>query len=207
MKQLSRALLVLALAWSGAAMAASVGPVDDGRDHLGSGPVSKWIQTTWTSGKLSGNDLIHIKKNGDIDIYLQANMIITTPSSGPFVDAELTTIYGKQAPGSQLTGFDSSDGISFDSLEQHMGGSGSGQVFYSFAHESVAAIDLQSHFVGVDLSGFDTSSSTQTYELFRTTVPMAEILTAVPEPDTLALCLAGFACLGLGVRSKSKAKA
>ena len=205
MKQLSRALMALMLACSGTAMAASSGPFADGTDHLGTGPVSKWIQTTWTGGGHSGNDLIHIKKDGDIDIYLQANLIFTPPSGGTNTNAELTTIYGKQAPGSALTGFDATDGVSFDSLEQHIGSSG--QVFTSFAHETVAARDLSSHFASIDLSGFNTASATQTYEVFRTSMPMAEILTAVPEPSSMALSLAGLGCLGLSALRKSKAQA
>ncbi|RTL34132.1 MAG: hypothetical protein EKK47_00495 [Burkholderiales bacterium] len=72
-------------------------------------------------------------------------MVIQPPSGGKSSDnAELTTIYGKQAaPGSQITGFDLADGISFDSLEQQFGGSGSGLDYTSLAHESVAALIWQ----------------------------------------------------------------
>lgn len=196
----TRAVLALALMWSGASMATAIGPVDDGSYLLGSGPVSKWIQTTWKSGNLSGNDLIHIKKDGSVVVYVQANLVITLPSTGSIGDTELTTIYGKRAAGSTVTGFDPSDLISFDSQEQHIGNSGSS--YYSYIHESVVASALPSYFTGIDLSGFDTTSTTQTYDIFRTLVPMAEILSSVPEPNTLALYLTVLCGLRLNTRRK-----
>jgi len=199
-KLFTRALLALALVWSGVGMATTIGPIDDGSDLLGGGPVNKWIQTTWKSGNLSGNDLVHIKKDGSVVVYVQVNLVVTLPSTGTIDDAELTTIYSKRAAGSSVTGFDPGDLISFESQEQHIGSSGSS--YYSYIHESVVASALPSYFTGIDLSGFDTTSTTQTYDIFRTLVPMAEILTSVPEPNTLALYLTALCGFRLSARRK-----
>ena len=206
MKYLSRIVMSAALAWSGWASAASTGPFDDGNFHLGNGPVARWIQTTWKSGNISGTDLIHIKKDGSVDVYVQANLfVLPGPSVGATpADVDLVTVYGKQAPGGPLTGFDAADQVSFaadasvgfSGQEQHWGGSGSGRSFFSYSAQTVLASQLAGSLAGVDLSAFDTTSGVQTYAVFRTSVPLSEITTAVPEPGMAALWLVGVVGLG-----------
>ena len=73
MSSLSRLLCVVVVLFSTrAAFAVPIGPFEDGRAYLPPGPVAKWIQTRWKAdvgGTIyTGTDLIHIKKDGTIDV-------------------------------------------------------------------------------------------------------------------------------------------
>jgi len=207
MSPLWRLLCVsLIVASSGSALAGPIGPFDDGGAYLPPGPVAKWIQTTWKAdvgGHIyTGTDLIHIKKNGSIDVYVKVDLFLLPGGGGggssPSADeADLVTIYGKQAPGAPKTGFDPSDlvsfdpdaAIGFDGKEHHWGGAGSGVEYLSFSEEWIVASQLATALPGADLSGFDTSSPTQSYRVYKTTVPLQDYL--VPEPSTWVLGVLG----------------
>ena len=209
MSSLSRLLcLVVVVFMTRAAFAGPIGPFDDGGGYLPPGPVAKWIQTRWKAdvgGTIyTGTDLIHIKKNGSIDVYVKADLVILPGGGGGGAgstpdDVDLVTIYGKQAPGAPKTGFATTDLVSFDAdaaagfdgLERHWGRDKSGPGFASSLGEWVFANQLPGALPGVDLSGFDTTSSTDQYRIYRTTAPLAAF--AVPEPSTWALGALGFA--------------
>jgi hypothetical protein len=204
--------VVMALVWSGHVLAGPIGPFDDGLFYLPPGPVARWIQTRWNAQVgdtvYSGTDLVHIKKNGSVDVYVQADLFMVPGGGGGGIgptpdDIDLVTIYGRQAPGGMRTGFEPLDGVSFepdilvgfDGRERHWGGAGSGVEYASYLQEWVTADGLPAALPGADLTGFDTASATQSYALFRTTVPLSELITPVPEPSTWALCSLGLAGL------------
>jgi len=196
--------LVVALLCS-TAQAGPIGPFDDGGAYLPPGPTAKWIQTTWQADLIitivKGTDLIHIKKDGSVDVYVKVDLFVLPGGGGGGVgtadELDLVTIYGKQAPGAPKTGFDPSDlvsfdpdaAIGFDGKERHWGGSGSGVEYVSYSEQWVLANQLPGQLPGADLSSFDTSSSTQSYRMYKTTVALQDY--AVPEPATLALLALG----------------
>lgn len=210
----SFACVLLMVASSGPALAGPIGPFDDGGAYLPPGPVAKWIQTTWKAdvgGHIyTGTDLIHIKKNGDIDVYVKVDLFVLPGGGGGGVgtadDLDLVTIYGKQAPGAPKTGFDPSDLVSFDpdatigfdGKEHHWGGAGSGIEYLSFSEEWIVANQLAAALPGADLSSFETSSPTQSYRVYKTTVPLQDYL--VPEPSTWVLGVLGV--VGLMARTR-----
>ncbi|HBH54224.1 MAG TPA: hypothetical protein DDY91_20255 [Planctomycetaceae bacterium] len=211
MSRLSRTLcLLVAVFMSGSAWAGPIGPFDDGEAYLPPGPVAKWIQTRWKTdvgGHIyTGTDLIHIKKDGSIDVYTKVDLFILPGGGGGGAgttpdDVDLVTIYGKQAPGTPKTGFASTDlvsfdpdaAIGFDGKERHWGGAGSGVEYVSYSEQWVVANQLPVVLPGADLSGFETSSATDQYRVYRTTAPLADF--AVPEPSTWALAAVGLAGL------------
>ncbi len=106
MSPLSHLLSVLLIvAFSGPALAGPIGLFDDGGAYLPPGPVANWIQTTWKAdvgGHIyTGTDLIHIKKNGDIDVYGKVDLFVLPGGGGGEVgtadDLDLVTIYLWQA--------------------------------------------------------------------------------------------------------------
>jgi len=220
MSLLSRWLCVsLIVASSGSAFAGIVGPFDDGRGYLPPGPVAKWIQTRWTGTvggvSCSGSDLIHIHKDGSLTIYLQADLFVLPGGGGGGVgtadELDLVTIYSKQAPGEPKTGFDPTDlvsfepdaAIGFDGKERHWGGTGDGIEYISYSEQWVLANQLAAALPGADLSGFDTSSSTQSYRMYKTTVALQSY--AVPEPSTWALGAVGMVGVAAMTRRRSRA--
>jgi hypothetical protein len=204
MSPLSRMLcLLVAVFTSASAWAGPIGPFDDGGAYLPPGPVAKWIQTTWKAdvgGTIySGTDLVHIKKDGSIDVYTKVDLFIL-PGGGAGAtpdDVDLVTVYGKQAPGGSQP-FSLADGISFDpdasvgfdGKERHWGRVKTGPGYESYFAEWILSNQLPLILPGADLSRFDTTSGTDQFRVYRTTVPLAAF--AVPEPSTWALGALGF---------------
>jgi hypothetical protein len=111
--------------------------------------------------------------------------------AGTDEDLDLITVYGKQSPGSVVTtGFSPNEGISFDGKERHWGRAAPGNEYQSYSESWVLANALAAELPGADLSRFDTTSGTDQFRVYRTTVPLAAF--AVPEPSTWALGALGF---------------
>ena len=222
MSLLSRWLCVsLILASSGSAFAGIIGPFDDGGVYLPPGPVARWIQTTWKANVggtiYTGRDLIHIKKNGDVKVYAEADLFVLPGGGGGGVgtadELDLVTIYSKQAPGEPKTGFDPTDlvsfepdaAIGFDGKERHWGGTGDGIEYVSYSEQWVLANQLAAALPGADLSGFETSSSTQSYRMYKTTVALQSYV--VPEPSTWAMGAVGMAGVAAMTRRNRRSRA
>lgn len=86
MKQIFTAIFS-GLALSGAAMAGTIGPFDDGSAVFDPSPtpVSRWYQTRWSGGGMHGVDLVHVSSSGDVTVYLQADLFVST-SGNPVSD-------------------------------------------------------------------------------------------------------------------------
>jgi hypothetical protein len=211
MSPLSRLLsLLMIVVSSGPAWAGIVGPFDDGDLYIPAGAPNRHVyHTSWTghtgSGQsVGGTDLLLVNWDGSIDIWLFARVFVQPGGGGGGAgtdeDLDLITVYGKQSPGSVVTtGFSPTDGISFDAdatvgfdgKERHWGWAAPGNEYQSYSEAWVLANALAAALPGADLSGFDTSSATDRYRVYRTTVPLADFL--VPEPSTWALGAVGFA--------------
>jgi hypothetical protein len=161
-----------------AATAGTVGPLPDGDMQAPGGdqPQELWYATKWQNGYMMSNDLQRILSvNGDLTVYA-ARIFVTTPDPIPPKggSAILTTIYSQYDADGGLTGF-MADGSDFKPLtsEVHFGGAADPKKKYkAYSQVSVAGIDLQAYLPAMDLSSFDTTTSS-VYWVAQTKVPMS----------------------------------
>jgi hypothetical protein len=69
----------------------------------------------------------------------------------------------------------------------------------------VLANQLAAALPGADLSGFETSSSTQSYRMYKTTVALQSYV--VPEPSTWAMGAVGMAGVAAMTRRNRRSRA
>jgi hypothetical protein len=202
MSPLSRLLsLLMIVVSSGPALAGIVGPFDDGELYIPAGQPNRWVyHTSWsghtgTGQSVGGSDLLLVNWDGSADLWLFGRLFVQPGGGGGGAgtdeDLDLITVYGKQSPGSVVTtGFSPNEGISFDGKERHWGRAAPGNEYQSYSESWVLANALAAELPGADLSRFDTTSGTDQFRVYRTTVPLAAF--AVPEPSTWALGALGF---------------
>jgi hypothetical protein len=175
---LAAALLAVATALPLVATAGTVGPLPDGdmQAPTGDQPQAIWYKTSWQNGYMISNDLERVlSRNGYLIVYA-ARIFVTTPDPVPPKggSALLTTVYSQYSPDGGLTGF-MADGSDFKPLttEVHSGGAANPKKKYkAYSQVAVAGTDLQAYLPDMDLSSFDTTTSS-VYWVSQTKVPMS----------------------------------